>query len=288
MAGTRAKVGAMGLAAASFLWLYSPVFQQLVHDWLNDDNYSHGFLVVPFSLYFAWERRHAHAALQARPAISGLLVAMAGLSILVVGRLGADLFLTRVSLLPVLAGGIAFVWGWATVRILALPLGFLVLMIPLPAIIFNQIAFPLQLVASKVGEGVLSSLRIPVLREGNLIILARTTLEVADACSGIRSLISLLTVGILYGYFLDARTWLRVLIALSTLPIAIIANGLRVAGTGLAAHYVGDAAARGFLHVFSGWLVFLLAFVLLFVVTHGLLRLAPAYAVASSERATPS
>lgn len=275
MQGTRARVGAGALAAASLLWLYFPILRQLVHDWLHDDNYSHGFLILPFSAYFAWERRGDLGQLPARAGRAGLLVLALGLTLLVLGRLGADLFLTRVSLLPVLAGGVAYVWGWATLRALAFPLAFLLLMIPLPTIIFNQVAFPLQLLASWVGEVVLSVLRIPVLREGNLIVLARTTLEVAEACSGIRSLISLLTVGILYGYFLDERGWLRVLVAASTVPIAILANGVRVAGTGVAAHYMGDGAAHGFLHAFSGWLVFLLAFALLFLVAHGLQRVAP-------------
>ena len=162
------------------------------------------------------------------------------------------------------AGGIVFLFGWQYLRILAFPLAFPLLMVPIPAILFNQIAFPLQLLASRFGAGALQACSVPVLREGNVIVLANTTLEVAEACSGIRSLISLLTLGIVYGYFSDPRTWVRVLIALTTVPIAIVANGLRVAGTGIAAHYYGPAAAQGFFHTFSGWLVFVFAFALLF------------------------
>jgi len=132
-------------------------------------------------------------------------------------------------------------------------------MIPLPALIFNQVAFPLQLLASRAGEMALSVLHIPVLREGNVIVLAHTTLEVAEACSGIRSLVSLLTLGIVYGYFIDPRGPVRVAVALSTVPVAVVANGLRVAGTGIAAHYYGPQAAQGFLHSFSGWMVFVVA-----------------------------
>src|SRR5207237_6491746 len=138
--------------------------------------------------------------------------------------------------------------GWRHVRALAFPLSFLLLMIPIPAIIFNQIAFPLQLLASQFGESAMSLANVPVLREGNVIVLANTTLEVAEACSGIRSLVSLLTLAIVYGYFSDRRAGVRVAIALSAVPVAILANGLRVAGTGIAAHFYGAAAAAGFFH----------------------------------------
>jgi exosortase len=136
--------------------------------------------------------------------------------------------------------------------------------------------FPLQLLASRFGEASLSLLGIPVLREGNVIVLANTTLEVAEACSGIRSLISLLTLGIVYGYFTDRRASLRMAIALSTIPVAIVANGLRVAGTGIAAHYYGRAAAEGFFHEFAGWMVFVVAFLMMFAIMRVMLWVAPA------------
>ena len=159
-------------------------------------------------------------------------------------------------------------------------------MVPPPAILFNQIAFPLQLLASQFGEAALELFSIPVLREGNVITLANTTIEVAEACSGIRSLISLLTLGIVYGYFVDRRLTVRTLIALSTIPIAIVANGIRVAGTGIAAHYYGSEAAEGFFHTFSGWIVFIAAFALLYLFTKLILRVAPspADAIATGSR----
>jgi exosortase len=179
-------------------------------------------------------------------------------------------------LIGTLAGGILFVLGWSHLRALVFPLGVLLLMIPIPAIIFNQIVFPLQLLASRVGEASLSAAGIPVLREGNILFLANTSLEVAEACSGIRSLVSLLTLGIVCGYFVDRRPGIRTAIALSSIPVAIVANGLRVAGTGFAAHFISPAAARGFFHTFSGWLVFVFAFVLLFAVVRMLQWLLPA------------
>lgn len=275
MSGTRAKVVAGSIAGASFLALFGPVFWRLVQDWLHDENYSHGFVILPFALYFIWERRRRLRELPPVPSVAGLAIVVAGLALLVVGRLGAELFLTRIALLVVIAGTLVFLRGWATLRACAFPLAFLLLMIPIPTIIFNQIAFPLQLLASRTGEAGLSLLGIPVLREGNLIILAHTTLEVAEACSGIRSLVSLLTLGILYGYFTDPRTTFRWIIALSTIPIAIVSNGIRVAGTGVAAQYLGDSAAQGFLHTFSGWLMFVAAFVMLFAFAQLVLRVAP-------------
>ena len=199
---------------------------------------------------------------------------------LVAGQLGAELFLTRVSLIGVLAGAVLFLYGWEHLRITWFPLAFLILMIPIPAIIFNQIAFPLQLLASRFGETVLQLFNIPVLREGNVITLANTQLEVAEACSGIRSLISLLTLGIVYGYFTDKRLSVRAALRSPRFPVAIIANGLRVAGTGIAAYRYGQEAAQGFFHEFSGWVVFVVSLALMFLIHRTLRAVAPAPAKA--------
>ena len=262
--------------AASFGLLYWRVGAKLIHDWATDENYSHGFLIVPLAGYLAWERRDQLRRIPLAPCSWwGLLIVGGSLAVLIAGLLGAELFLTRIALIGTLAGGILFLLGWQHLNVLLFPLGILLLMIPIPAIIFNQIVFPLQLLASRVGEASLSAAGVPVLREGNVIILANTSLEVAEACSGIRSLVSLLTLGIVYGYMIDRRPGVRTAIALSSIPVAIIANGVRVAGTGLAAHFFGPAAAQGFLHTFSGWLVFVFAFVLLFGVVRTLQWLFP-------------
>ncbi len=205
----------------------------------------------------------------------GLVVVIGSILVLASGVLGAELFLTRISTLGALAGIVLFLFGWARLRVMAFPLAFLLLMIPLPAIVFNQIALPLQLLASRVGEVALGTVDIPVLREGNVLVLANTTLEVAEACSGIRSLVSLLTLGIVFGYLADSRLWVRTLIALSTVPVAIVANGARVAGTGIAAHRFGAAAAEGFFHEFAGWAVFLVAFLMMVSLQRLIAWLAP-------------
>jgi exosortase len=270
-----ASLAAIAALTATFVLCYWRVLTKLVFDWAHDDNYSHGFLIVPIALYFVWERRARLAATPLRPSWLGLVVVIGSLGMLVAGTLGAELFVSRVSIIGLIAGTVLFVAGFETLRILTLPIAFLLLMVPPPAIIFNQIAFPLQLLASRFGEATLQMFSIPVLREGNVITLANTTLEVAEACSGIRSLISLLTLGIVYGYFADRRPAVRLVIALSTIPIAIVANGIRVAGTGIAAHYYGSEAAEGFFHTFSGWIVFVAAFALLYLLTTVIVRLLP-------------
>lgn len=279
---------AIGSLLASFALLYRHVIEKLVFDWSNDENYSHGFLIVPIALYFVWERRDALRVAPIRPSLLGLVVILGGAATLVAGILGAELFLSRVSMLGIAFGTVLFVLGWAHFRILFLPILFLLLMVPLPAIIFNQIAFPLQLLASRFGEMALMACNIPVLREGNVMILANTTLEVAEACSGIRSLVSLLTLGIVYAYFSDPRIWVRTVTILSTIPIAIMVNGWRVAGTGIAAHFYGPEVATGFLHTFSGWLLFVVAFALLFLVMRALQYLSPASRTPKTTATTTS
>ena len=266
---------AAGLVLGGLLLVYWSVLSGLIDAWSTDDNYSHGFFIVPLAAFFAWERRRAFAAAPVRGSAFGLLVVAGSMALLVAGLLGAELFLSRVSLIGAIAGSILFLFGWQRLRIVLFPLAFLLLMVPLPALIFNKIAFPLQLVASHVGEYTISSLEIPIQREGNVLILANATLEVAEACSGIRSLVSLFTLGIVFGYFVDRRPWVRALIALSAVPVAILANGLRVASAGVAAHNFGAAGVEGLFHDFSGWVVFIVAFLMMLGFQRLLQRLVP-------------
>jgi exosortase len=251
---------AAGLVTAGIGVLYADILAGLVRQWSTDDNYSHGFFVLPLALYFAWERRDRLAQATTRPSLAGVVIVALSLLVLLAGRLSAELFLTRASLLGLLAGTVLFVWGREHFRLLLFPLGFLLLMIPLPAILFNQLAFPLQLAASQAGEAAIALAGIPVLREGNVLRLPAQTLEVVEACSGLRSLVSLIMLGIVLGYFMDRRVWARVAIAVAAIPIAIAANAVRVAGTGIASEWLSPAAADGFFHTFSGWLVFVVAF----------------------------
>ena len=268
-------IAAAAIVTAAVLLVYARVLSSLVEAWMTDGNYSHGFLIVPLAVYFAWERRDALADTPSRPSWFGLVVLLGGLAMLLAGLMGAELFVTRLSFVGTLAGIVVFLFGWRTLRVLAFPFAFLLLMIPLPAILFNQVAFPLQLLASRAGELAISTAGIPVLREGNVLVLATTSLEVAEACSGIRSLVSLITLGVVYGYFIDRRAWVRTVIVASAVPVAILSNGARVAGTGIAAHWWGPSVAQGFLHEFSGWVVFLVAFLMILGVQRAVQRLSP-------------
>jgi exosortase len=245
---------------AAILWMHGGTLSSLARQWGSDDNYSHGFFVAPLAFYFAWQRRDNLKSAKLRPSVLGIVLIAASIGLFLAGLFGAELFFTRISLIGVLAGVVLYVWGREHLRILAFPIAFLLLMVPLPVIIFNQIAFPLQLLASRVGETAISLAGIPVLREGNVLQLPSRTLEVAEACSGIRSLVSLIMVAIVLGYFTERSVARRLLIALAAIPIAIVANAARVAGTGLASELVSPAAAEGFLHTFSGWLLFVVAF----------------------------
>jgi len=188
-----------------------------------------------------------------------------GLMMLVLGDLGAELFISRTSLLILIAGLVTFLLGWNFLRAVLFPLAFLILMIPIPAIVFNQITFPLQLLASKIASSILPAFGVPVLREGNIIGLPLMQLEVAEACSGIRSLMSLTTLAIIYGYLMEKNVWIRVLLAIASLPIAVATNSLRIVGTGLLVQYWDPDKAEGFFHAFSGWLIFVMSLIMLFL-----------------------
>jgi exosortase len=269
-------VSLSGLVAA-FLLLYGRLLIDLSMAWNFDANYSHAVLLLPVVAYLVWNRRRDLAATERRPSAVGLVLVGGSLIVLLVATAGVEFFLMRISVLGVAAGIVLFLAGWSWLRLLMFPLGLSLLMIPLPPVLFYQLAFPLQLLATRFGVAALQLMRIPVLREGNVIALAHTTLEVTEACSGIRSLVSLFALAVLYGYFTDPRRAQRILIALSSIPISIVANGLRITGTGIAAQYLGPAATTGFLHTFSGLAVFVTSFLMLVALANALeIRVSPA------------
>ena len=269
--------------AAAFAILYAPVFVDLARTWLTDENYSHGPLLAPVAAFIVWRRRTLFTAEAVRPSNAGLILVLGGLAALLVGTAGVEFFLMRTSALVLIAGIAAFIGGWQWMRLVFFPLSLLLLTIPMPPVIFYQAAFPLQLLATKFGVAALQVFDVPVLREGNIITLAQVTLEVTEACSGIRSLVSLSALATLYGYFTDDSTWRRAAISLSSVPIAIVANGLRVAGTGLAAHFIAPSTATGFFHAFSGWAVFMTSFVMLMAVARLLKATMPPFVRVQAE-----
>jgi exosortase len=213
-----------------------------------------------------WEKRETLRATKIAPSWGGIVVMVLGLVVLLLGVYGSDLFLSRVSLVILLAGVVLCFGGHQFLKELRFALLVMLLAIPLPAIIFNQITFPLQILASKLASGLLPLFGVPVLREGNVIELPLMKLEVAEACSGIRSLMSLFTLSVFYGYFLEKSVLRRTALALASIPIAIAANAVRILGTGLCVQYWDPDKAMGFFHEFSGWVIFLVSLAFLYLV----------------------
>jgi len=262
-----------GTAALALLigFLYKDIFVVLVRQWWDDPNFSHGFFVPLLSAYLVWQKKDEVASLPLKPSWWGLAVMVGAAGILVLGILGAELFLSRSSFVLLLGGLVIFFWGWARFRALIFPWVFLFLMVPLPTLVMNEITLPLQFFASNLAAGLLGLLGAPVLRDGNVIQLPTMSLEVVEACSGIRSLVSLITLAVIYAYLLEKDKVIQVLLVLCAVPIAIAANGLRIMGTGLAGTYWSPDKAEGFFHEFSGWVIFILSLALLLGV-HRLLR----------------
>jgi exosortase len=294
--------------SATLVLVYGVVLSKLGHDWWTDENYSHG-LLIPFIIgYIVWTQRDHFTRAKARPGTAlGFGLVLLALLMLFAGTAGAELFMQRISLVVMLAGLVIFFWGYRLLKLMLVPLGLLFLAIPIPAIIFNKVAFPLQIFASRCAVWSMNLWGIPVLRQGNVIELlprgARQTrkLEVVEACSGIRSLMTLLTLAVVFAYFtyptppdgdndkgnfswLKSYGWWRsVIIVLSAVPIAILTNALRVSGTGVLSHYYGTEIADGFFHSFSGWVIYIVAFLMLFAVAWLTDRFRPARYKASRK-----
>ena len=262
----RSKVWQGAILLALIGWLYVSILVRLVTQWWQDPNFSHGFFVPLFALYVLWQDRERVRAVRPAPSLWGIAIIISAMCALVLGVFGAELFVSRMSLLLLIAGMVVFLMGWQMLRAIQFPLLFLILMVPIPAIVFSQITFPLQILASKLSAWLLAVLGVPVLREGNVINLPAMPLEVAEACSGIRSLLSLTTLTIMYGYLMETRVAIRVILALASVPIAVAANGLRIVGTGLLVQYWDPDKAEGFFHSFSGWLIFVVSLLMLFAV----------------------
>lgn len=280
--------------AAALAFVYASVLAKLGHDWWTDENYSHG-LLIPFIVgYILWtEAPRLRRAPQRASLIWGVSMIACALFALWAGTVGAELYIQRLSLVLMLAGIVIYFFGFRLLRLLFVPFVLLVLAIPIPTIIFNKVAFPLQLFASRCAVVSMRWFDISVLRQGNVIELmplgARETrkLEIVEACSGIRSLMTLVTLAVVLAYFTHPRSdepgtggggpgllsfwkrysfWRSAIIIASAVPIAILTNAMRVSGTGVLSHYYGTEVADGFFHTFSGWVVYITAFLLLFIV----------------------
>lgn len=249
---------------------YQHVLRKLVGAWLHLPDYSHGPLVPIFAAYLVWVKRKTLMAIRITPEWTGIAVIAFALVCLVLGNFGAELFVSRVSLVILLAGLVLAFGGWQFLKELRFVLLVLFLAIPIPTLVLNEVALPLQLLASKSASVLLHSFSVPEVRLGNVIELPKIELEVAEACSGIRSLTSLFTFAVFYGYFLEKTFSRRLVIALASIPIAIAANAVRIFGTGVCVQYWDADVALGFFHEFSGWVMFLVSLACLSAVHYAL------------------
>lgn len=249
---------------------YAPVLIRLVRQWATDEDMGHGFFVPLVAGYIAWQRRDDLLAATPAPSWWGLPVLLWGAFQLYFATLGAELFLARTAFIISLAGVILLLGGGRILRILVFPILLLFFMVPIPAIIYNQVTFRFQLIASGLAEWALGLFGVPVLREGNILELASQKLSVVEACSGIRSLLTLSFLSLVYAYFFDKKVWMRFALLLSAAPIAIVANSSRVTITGLLSETNPELAA-GVFHQLEGWVIFMVALLILIAV-HALIN----------------
>ena len=252
------------LALAAIGLVYSTIVPGMVEDWYNDPNYSHGFLVPLISVYFLSENWGALKVTPLSPSNLGLPVIIGSLLLLLLGYVGTEYFTMRASLVPLIGGIVLYWFGWAVLRLSSLAIVFLIFMVPLPYIVYDAIAFPLKLLVTNASVTVLKILSIPVVSEGNIIMFPQTVLEVADACSGLRSLMSLVTLAVALAFLSQKTAVKRTILIISAVPVAIVTNMIRVIVTGVLASHYGAAAAEGFFHEFAGMAIFAMAMIILF------------------------
>lgn len=266
----------LSILVLGFAALYHHVLFKLVEDWTTDDNYSHGFLIPIIAAYLVWQQREKLLKLPIHPSNTGLIILLAGLSVFLAADIGAELFSMRLSMLIVIWGLVIFLLGFDFGKATLIPIMYLFFMIPLPAIIWNKIAFPLKLFVSKMAVDTINLINIPAYREGNIIYLSNATLQVVDACSGMRSLASLLALSAAFAFITSHSKTRKWVLFLSAIPIAVLLNIVRLSATAILAQHYGPRVAQGFLHEMSGIFVFAFAILCLYAL-HLALRKTPIF-----------
>lgn len=254
------------VTALAFIGLYHHTLIKLINDWSVDPNFSHGFLVPFVAVYMIWFKRRALLDAPNDPSRSGLVLILIGMGFHIVGTIGAELFTMRLSMVVTLTGCIIYLFGFKRFTIILIPVLYLLLMIPVPAIIWNKMAFPLQLFAARMAGVVIDLIGIPVFREGNVLHLANTSLEVVDACSGLRSLTSLMALTAAFAYLAPLNPVPKWILFFCAFPIAVVVNIFRLTVTAAMAAWIGPETAHGFMHDMSGLIIFILALALVYLV----------------------
>ncbi|MBU4564260.1 MAG: exosortase [Desulfarculus sp.] len=256
-------------------WVYTPIVSGMVANWWVDPNYSHGFLVPLISAYLVWRQRKELAEEPKKTNYLGLVIVAASLALLVMGQLAHEFYLRRVSLIPLMWGLVLLAWGWHVARRVLFAFAYLILMVPLPYLLYDAVAFPLRLIAAEIASWGIRLFGIPVYLEGNVIHLPNLVMNIVDACSGIRSLISLLAVGVILAYLILPNRWVKVIVVILVPPVAVFTNALRVTLAGVLSQWVGPQTLEGVMHDFVGWAVFMAGFILLLFITLLLKKLSP-------------
>ncbi len=257
------QVAVIGLG---FFLLYFPFLQTMVNDWATNPNYSHGYLIPFISIWLVYSLKNRVSEIKPHPSNWGVLIIVLACLQLIVAKIGSEYFLQRTSIILLFLGICLYLYGIKITRILLIPIIYLIFMIPIPVIVWNKIAFPLQIFASYLTEIVIRLFGMPIFREGNIITLPSITLEVVDACSGIRSLTTMMALSIPFAFFIPSGKAKKIILFLSSIPIAIIANIIRLTTTAFLSSLFGEVFAQGFLHEFSGMLTFILGLFMLFLI----------------------
>ena len=264
----------MAMVMASIFITYWETIQVLYHQWISNDDFSHGLLIVPIAVYLAWKKKDLLISVEPKTDWRALGLLIASMLVYIIGELGAELFTTRVSMIVFFIASVWFLFGIEMLRTLRFPLAFLFLMLPLPGFLYRNLTFPLQLLSSKLSVDIMHTLGIMAYREGNIIDMGFTQFEVAEACNGLRFILPLLTVGVLFAFYGAKPWWKRLVLVGITIPFAILANVMRIAGTGIISLHYGPKVAEGFFHSFSGWAVFMTCFGF-FLIVNQTLKLFP-------------
>jgi len=262
--GNKKLVTNLAIVLSLLFMVYLPCFYELTKSWITNPDYSHGFLVLPISIYLVWMKKKKITAPKQHDAKTGMVLVTIGLALHILGTYGRIISVSNLSLLVTLSGILLAILGRENTKKLLFPTFFLIFMFPVPESFYVRATGSLKLLVTGISAGVLDLTGIPVLREGNILHFANTSLRVVEACSGIRSIISYSMLGVLFMYMLEKGIMRKLILAVSVFILALLVNILRVCGTGVLSHFFGGGIAQGFFHEFSGLILFIFGFAILF------------------------